>query len=308
MDELIKKSQELVRNNVSGEQDDILIELLGDAVLSLLLIKPTLMLEKLPECLRKLDIIADERSVLEIVHEDLGDYMEDGTLKNSAAAVIRELSVDNDDNLDEVKHLLVSLKGNSNYTDIICILSHELIHLLRFSWSTYDSKNEILKVKEGIEISTYDGKKGSLIRRNQFLEEGIVQFYANMAIKELADYTLENDVQNVETLKTFKKEIRNKNLNTYLLQTSLIEKLSFDLKFFELLDETFEEMENHSKLEKYFNSIMNSSTAFSRLSKLIDTIYMGLVNGTDKILLQKNIIELNAIVQEYFFKKKGMGK
>lgn len=71
-----------------------------------------------------------------------------------------------------------------------------------------------------------------------------------MAIKELADYTLENDVQNVETLKTFKKEIRNKNLNTYLLQTSLIEKLSFDLKFFELLDETFEEMENHSKLEK----------------------------------------------------------
>ncbi len=129
-----------------------------------------------------------------------------------------------------------------------------------------------------------------------------------MAIKELADYTLENDVQNVETLKTFKKEIRNKNLNTYLLQTSLIEKLSFDLKFFELLDETFEEMENHSKLEKYFNSIMNSSTAFSRLSKLIDTVYIGLVNGTDKILLQKNIIELNAIVQEYFFKKKGMGK
>lgn len=147
-----------------------------------------------------------------------------------------------------------------------------------------------------------------MIRRNQFLEEGIVQFYANMAIKELADYTLENDVQNVETLKTFKKEIRNKNLNTYLLQTSLIEKLSFDLKFFELLDETFEEMENHSKLEKYFNSIMNSSTAFSRLSKLIDTVYIGLVNGTDKILLQKNIIELNAIVQEYFFKKKGMGK
>lgn len=53
---------------------------------------------------------------------------------------------------------------------------------------------------------------------------------------------------------------------------------------------------------------MNSSTAFSRLSKLIDTVYIGLVNGTDKILLQKNIIELNAIVQEYFFKKKGMGK
>lgn len=301
MDELIKKSQELVKNNITGDHDDALIELLADAVLALLLIKPSLTLEVLPERLSKLNIIADKRKVLDMAHDDLGDYMEDDQLKNSNAAVIRQLSIDEEDELSEVRHLLVSLGDVNNYTDIICVLIHELTHLLRFSWSIYDSDSEVLKTKEGIGINIYDGKRQYLRRRNQYLEEGIVQFYANMATKELAGYIDDVDVSEIKTLAAFKKEIPNKKFNSYLLQTSLIEKLSFDMNFLELLEETFEEVESHSKLEKYFNSIMHSSTAFSRFSKLIDNVYLELVSKRYKSEIQENLLELNAMVQEYFY-------
>lgn len=88
MNELIKNIQELVRNNIKKEFDDTLIELLSYAILALFLIKPSLVLEKLPEKLRSLKIIADTQRVIDMAHEDLEDYMEDETLSRSSAVVV----------------------------------------------------------------------------------------------------------------------------------------------------------------------------------------------------------------------------
>lgn len=106
VNELINNIQELVRNNIKKEFDDTLIELLSDAVLALFLIKPSLVLEKLPEKLRDLKIIADNRRVIDMAHEDLEDYMEDETLSRSSAAVVKLLEVD-DDIFNESRYLLV---------------------------------------------------------------------------------------------------------------------------------------------------------------------------------------------------------
>lgn len=300
MKDLFEKCQEIVKNNINGEFDDTLIEMLGDAVLALLLIKPSLVLEKLPDKLHELKIIADKRSVIDMAHEDLGDYMEDEALSRSSAAVVKLLEVDDNDVLKESKYLLVSLDAANNSTDIICILIHELTHLLRTSWSTYSKEQELMQTKSGIEISTYSGKTNQLKRRNQFLEEGIVQFYTNMAIKELAEYLEDGEINEIETLIRFKEEIVGRELNEYLVPTKLIERLAYDLRFKELLDETFEEEDNHSKLQKYFNSVMSSNTAFSEFSKLIDNFYLEAVSDCNTMKMQYNIMKLNAILQEYF--------
>lgn len=300
MNELIEKCQDLVKNNINGEFDDSLIEMLGDAVLALFLIKPSLVLEKLPEKLQKLKIIADKRSVIDMAHEDLGDYMEDEALSRSSAAVVKLLEVDDNDVLKESKYLLVSLDAANNSTDIICILIHELTHLLRTSWSAYSKEQELMQTKSGIEISTYSGKTNQLKRRNQFLEEGIVQFYTNMAIKELAEYLEDTEICKNEVLMKFKEEIVGRELNEYLVPTKLIESLAYDLRFKELLDETFEEEETHSKLQKYFNEIMNSSTAFSDFSKLVDSVYLEAVNECNTLKMQNDILKLNSFIQKYF--------
>lgn len=300
MNELVEKCQDLVKNNINGEFDDTLIEMLGDAVLALFLIKPSLVLEKLPEKLHDLKIIADNRSVIDMAHEDLGDYMEDEALSRSSAAVVKLLELDDEDILKESKYLLVSLDATNNSTDIICILIHELTHLLRTSWSTYSKEQELMQTKSGIEISTYSGKTNQLKRRNQFLEEGIVQFFTNMAIKELAEYLEDDEIYKNGTLIKFKEEIVARELNEYLVPTKLIERLAYDLRFKEFLDETFEEEETHSKLQKYFNDIMNSSTAFSDFSKLVDSVYLEAVNDCNTLKMQYEIMVLNTFIQKYF--------
>lgn len=308
MDELIKKSQELVKDNIKEGMNETLIEVIADAVLALLLIKPSITLEKIPSILRNLDIIADERKVIEMAHADLGNYMEDYFLKHSDAAVIRELNVDDSDNFLEIKHLLISLRNDNDWTNIIFKLIHEFMHLLRFSWSNYDKEANILKIKNGIEIDTYFIDKQELTRKNQYLEEGIAQFYTNMATKELANFLENKNVSNIKTLNCFKKEFPKLEFNLYLVQTSLIEKLTYDMNFFELLEETFKEEECNSKMEKYFNKIMNYEDAFSSLTRLVDDIYLALVNGSNQLAIKYGILQLNYIVGEYFKNLKNQSK
>lgn len=121
-----------------------------------------------------------------------------------------------------------------------------------------------------------------------------------MAVRELTEYLEDPEISKIETLMKFKEEIACRELSEYLVPTKLNEKLTYDLKFKELLDETFEEEETHSKLQKYFNSIMNSSTAFSTFSKLIDSVYFEAIYDCNTEKMQYDIFKLNAILEEYF--------
>lgn len=303
MDELISKSKEIIQENLRGNFEPTLVELLSDAFLAILLIKPTLALDKLPGLIRKLDIIADRRKVIDMAHEELDDYMEDEYLKMSNACVVRQVVVNDSDELVETRHLLVSLSNVSSYTEIICVLIHELIHLLRFSWSNYDTRTERLKTKEGISVNIFDVKNQQLKRKNQFLEEGIVQFYTNMAVEELTAYISDIDVTKIKTLEVFKKEIYTRKFETYLIQTTLLEKLSFDMRFRELLDETFSDTNGHSRLEKYFNEVMGSNSAFADFSKSIDRIYISLANDrkiSSEVNRRIEMMRLSFMVHEYF--------
>ena len=125
MENLILKSKEIVEANIGMEVDSELIELISLAMSALVLLKPEQTLEKMPNILKELDIIADSRTALDIAHEDLGDYMDDDMLKKSSAAVIREIVADDDmSKSSEKSHLIVSLNHRCNVTEIFCDLIH----------------------------------------------------------------------------------------------------------------------------------------------------------------------------------------
>lgn len=295
MNELIKCSRELVRGSVDSRFDDILVELITNSVLALLLIKPDLTKKKLPEQLRRINIIADQRSVIDMAHEDLGNYMNDEQLKISDACVLSEYAIE-DGQLLEKKYLLISLSEDADYTDIISVLIHEFIHLLRSTWSVWI--NGVLESKEGLCINYFDIKNNSFKRKNCWLEEGIVQYYTNMAIDTLTAYLEGVDIGDNPILDDFKTNIFYKEKNHYKLQTTMVEKLALDEKFLEYLDETFIETEEISKLENYFNEIMGAENAFSSFSYFIDCLY--LQHGSDSEENKLNVMYLCGILQDFF--------
>lgn len=95
MEEILENSRKLVIDNIRCELDEKTIDILVAATTAILLRKPEVALEKLPDIFRKLNVIADEnRTTLEIVHEELGDYTNDHKHRNCCACVVRAVTGD----------------------------------------------------------------------------------------------------------------------------------------------------------------------------------------------------------------------
>lgn len=296
MDELFDRSYQLVKENIADNIDSTIIELLTNSVLALFLIKPNLILNKIPSILNELNIIIDHCDLSDIAFEKFHYHIEENEIDSSVACVVREAIIEEGFNLTEKRHLIISLDNITSYYEVILVLIHELIHLLRFSWIRYENGKVI--TKNGLYINTYDCERQKEERANYYLEEGIVQYYANIAISELITYYDDMSLKK-GALNSFKLGQESLEISSCFVQTALIKKLTVDQEFAKLLEDTFEEDTIISKLENYFNNIMTSDEAFENFSKLMDEAYIDLTSGNGISVNNSSLINLGTITNQF---------
>lgn len=277
MEEILENSKKLVVSNLKCDLNEKTIDILVAATTAILLRKPEVALEKLPDIFSRLNVIADEnRTTLEIAHEDLGDYTNDHNHSNCYACVVRAIHGD-EEKMDytEDKTLILSLKkANESAPALIEKATHELYHLLR---SKGIEKNErSLKIKDGISTVYYNVDKKSKLRKHEQFEEGIVQRYTNESLKLLYENIKDYNVEKQSLLGSFKRQFNTYQSNSYYLHTLLLDELCTDSNFASLMDDTFTEEQMPSRLITYYNDVMASSTAFTSLSKSLNACYDGL--------------------------------
>ena len=85
--------------------------------------------------------------------------------------------------------------------------------------------------------------------------------------------------------------------SSYVLQVELLKVLCQDSRFSELLDYTFEENKNPSQLSLYYNSVMDSVSAFTSFSKLIDACWNE--RCEDSVTLQNNLDTIGTDVKKF---------
>lgn len=268
--ELINKCRELVKNNIKDTVDESVIEYISLSIMALKLTLPENITSKLPKILNKLNIYALNKTVLEIAHDELGNYMEDNSLSHADAAVTRSLKIDDEmETIDEDWNLLISLKKNKEIHEIIGKIIHELIHLLRFNGIRQEGNN--IKLLDGISNASITLEPLTVKRKHYYLEEGIVQTYTNMAMKTLYEYSINSKIK-YDLLDEYKKEMKQYNYSDYLLETEIIKMLSNNTHINNLLLETFNEKNIPCSLANYYNNVMDDNTAFTRLSRKLDNV------------------------------------
>ena len=293
--ELMDSSKKIVQDHVKQELDSTSLEVMPYAVMALYATLGDIAKDGLPKILEELHIYAEEKTVLDMAHEYLNNYQEDDMLKHSDACVTRSLSFDEDDDsfIEEKRNLLISLLGDKDYFQIVSKIIHELIHLLRFGGVQQDGHK--YKIKDGISVSYFDADTRKLRRKHQNMEEGIVQKYTNMAIRNLyeliKDEKIDSDVYRgfVEGFKTY-------TFPDYLLEVSMIEALCQNPRFEHLVEESFRETQVPSQAIVYYNGVMVSPSAFMELGKLIAQIRDNVLNDGD---VMSDFIKAKAMVATF---------
>lgn len=271
--EIYEKCKQLITKNVKHAINEDTLEILITSILTLMLKNPQRTLEKMPSILQELNILADERSVLDIAHEELNNYQEDDFLKYGDACVTRSLSINEEtDEIQEQRSLLISLKSKNAVT-LVQKTTHELTHLLRFKG--IERKEDCINIKDGISINRFNLNTKSLKRKHYNLEEGIVEKYTEETVTDLYHFLIDNHAL-IETHPFLKRYVTEfpvaAELTRYPLQTNLLSILCDNKNFEQALNASFDEDITPSSVATYYNSIMDSPSAFSRLSKKVDVI------------------------------------
>ena len=298
--ELMNNSKKFVESNIKKELDPKLMEMMQYVVMALLLTLGDVAKERLPKILAELNIYAEGKTVLEMAHEYLNNYQEDDALKFSDACVTRSLSFEDDGTfVEEKRNLIVSLKDGNDYFNIISKLIHEFIHLLRFGG--VQQEGHTYKIKDGISVSYFDADKRKLRRKHENMEEGIVQRYTNLAIHNLYNL-LQSEKMDSSIYQSFMTGYKHCKFQDYLLETSMIDTLCKNPKFQELVDQSFVEEEIPAQAIQYFNSVMNSSSAFLELGKLLSKIRTDILNDQFPV---NDFAHANAMASNFLSKSRS---
>lgn len=266
--DILDLCRNIISNNTKKQINNEIIDILSYSILAIILTKQEIAIKKIPKILKELNIYAEEKSVIDIAHEKLSNYNEDQYITNYEACVTRTLLFDNNNFLKENKTLIISLQQKDNF-NLIRNIIHEFMHLLRVI--SIEQNNDNYKIRNGISITYYNSTTEKLKRKHYYIEEGIVQYYTNIALSNLNTYIIDNKI-NTPIANEFIKKMKKYDYSDYLFQTTLIKKLCEDKTFSNLLDETFIDNSNPPKVITYYNDIFNSPCAFTDLSKEIDII------------------------------------
>lgn len=281
MKELFENCKKLILDNYKGHINDSSLEAMTIAVMALCLKNEKRTLDKLPKILQNIEIFAEDKSVLEIAKNNISTFSDEMVDGNIGACVIRGFGTDDDTGeIYEEKCLVVSTVNlNDNPSDVIMKITHELTHLLRDQKFEADGKS--IKTKNGISIvRVRDLSTGEKKTKHFYFEEGIVQRYTNQALDILREFVYKEELDDNSLLKRFRNDYPSKVRSAYDLQVQIVDTLCKDKQFDDAVDASFEETCTPASLITYYNNKMNDSTAFTSLSKDVDSCFIELVSGS----------------------------
>lgn len=264
--------EKMIDDNINGSIDSYVRELLTMAVMAIVLDNGEYAYEKLPTILQRLNIYAEDKSVLDIAHDELGNYSEDDELRDADASATRSLAIDEETNeVEEHLNFLISLTDveKKDATKMIEKTINGLIHFMRYG--KINVIDSAITIKDGICTINYNKNTNKLRRKHFTLEGGISQYYTLRALSKLYVFVEKDDSINSTLINKFKDEYLEYNPTSNFLSVSIIESLCEDSHFKELLDSSFEECNGPSEIATYYNNVLHDSMAFSLLSKQLDS-------------------------------------
>lgn len=280
MKELFESCQKLILDNYKGKIDDVSLEVMTISVMALVLRNEKRTLERLPQLLQKIEVYAEKDSVLNIAKRNISTFNDETIDNNIGACVIRGFGKDDDTGeVYEDKCLIVStINLDDNPSDIIMKVTHELTHLLRDKSFTTDGT--AVKMMNGISVvRVKDIATGEKKTKHFYFEEGIVQRYTNQALDMLHEFISGENLPENSLLARFKKDYPSKVRSAYDLQVQIVDTMCRDEKFDAAVDASFDEDVSPARLAVYYNDKMGDATAFTSLSKDVDTCFIELVGG-----------------------------
>ncbi len=306
MNELYEKCQSLVNANLKENIDKENLNVLYASVLAIFLLKPELTLKKLPNILNSLNLIVGNKSVLNLAIDNIEGIDDIEILKAAGAVITRNINYDEETgNLSLDKYLILSKDNKKiNKAEAVMKITHELFHLLRHGNITKNDKE--IKDIEGISINTFNLETKELKRKHMQLEEAIVQSYTNEALNLLKDYLNNNNIN--DFLKSLQKELISFSYSAYDIHLNILNIYKRNPKIEELIDDTFENYETPSKLAIYINSVMTSSSAFTKMSRNLDKLIEGMDNGNLPNIENAKGIYLNMLKDAKEFLNRSQNK
>ena len=266
MDRMFFMCKKIVELNTKV-MDPETIDLLATSIMAIVIERGIDVVDQLPTILKSINIISDNRSVLQVEHQDLNNYREDNSLKDARACVTRKFIFE-DDKYYEQRYLIIP-KRNINQDPINTIeqTTHELYHLLRFK-SAKRVKDKLV-FDEGISTKTIDLNTHVTYRKNYMLEESIVQTYTlkamNSLLKNINGKSDNNWFRKISNAKPRYKSI------IYDTHIKLFSQFMEDETFKQLVEATFDNGAP-DYLSKYYNQVMGDEEAFTRLSKFFNNL------------------------------------
>lgn len=308
MDPLVSKAKELVDCNIQYSFPEDILMIFYAATTSLLLRKPGLTFSKFPTILQNLDIVIEDKSVLEMLAEipDIQVSSRELEYCNISAAVCRYGFFDYDTEVFQEKRvLLFPYHSKLVPVELVEHLTHEFFHLLRYS--PPHIKNNELFLKNGVEILVFDLKHNSIVKRYRSFEDSVVQKYTNEAMEQLFFYINNASLSFPSFFQHFKFDYSNYQSLAFPLGTFLLNELCKDELFASFLDDTFTETAIYSKLEQYYNETLLSPTAFQERSEALDLYQKGLYQN-EKSQIFENFQKLKKSTLLFLHNSKSLTK
>ena len=287
MKELYQKIQELVLEIYQGSLDSKTLDIVTIAVMALYVKNPEMVLERMPNILKRLDILAGKEKVSTYIMNKHPNYPWNSISDSESAMLVRALNTETKPATEDWTMAISTNEDKIDLVDIIAKTIHELTHLLRFG-GIEESKREII-VKDGICTARVDKKRGTVTKDHYSFEEGLVEKHSKDTIEHFYEYLKsEKDLSFSPILQRFKRKFNGKFENVYVFEVSLIETLCMNPKIKELFEETFEISNETPRVITYIDEVSKQRGTFSLLSngldRLSDCTHKGDINGAIGII------------------------
>ena len=271
MRELYNKIQGLILENYQGTLDKETLDIITIAVMALYVKNPEMVLERMPNILNRLDILAGKEKVSTYIMGKHPNYPWNSISDSESAMVVRALNTESKPATEDWTMAISTNEEKIDLVDIIAKTIHELTHLLRFG-DIQETKKEII-VKDGICTARVDKKRGTVTKDNYSFEEGLVEKHTKDTIEYFYEYLKsEKDLSFSPILERFKRKFNGKFENVYVFEVSLIEALCQNPKIKELFEETFELSNDTPRVITYIDDITKQRGMFSLLSNGLDRL------------------------------------
>lgn len=288
--------RQIILNNTKEDLSREAIELLTAAAFAISLESKPLVDAYLPIILKNTTILTGNETIQDIFKTNfpLEECVFDET---ASASFFRVFELDEGSEKVEYKsYFLLSTKGTDPVEAVVrtCV---EVLHMLRIG--TPEVHNGKIRSVNGLTVDSINPETKEIKRKNVALEVAAVQLYADELMHSLDSALNTKDCFGSQVLKRFKRKIDSYAYDVNVKEKRIIRLLCAYPAFAEALDRSFTAEENPSEFSVKFNEVLNSSTSFSRFSKIVDRIHSNEATQEDyqKIAEMLSIIQVKAAKQ-----------